>query len=79
MWFNYQLLIFLLKNLLNPVHDLIGNVIHVCASFWGANAVYEGHLLELSITQTGDDFPSFLFLFNYFGQVFGKTGFVFEI
>jgi hypothetical protein len=33
MWFNYQLLIFLLKDLLDPVHDLIGDVIHVCATF----------------------------------------------
>ena len=68
-----QLLVFLCYSLLDPLNNLINEIVDMGSSFAGANSVDKGHLPELAIREGGDHLPSLAinFIISYFDCVLG--------
>jgi hypothetical protein len=66
---NNQLFVLLLNGHLQLTHNLIGDEVDMGPSFGRTDAIHEGHLLELSIAETGHDLPPIIFLLNNFWKV----------
>lgn len=69
MRFYNQFLVFFLNGCLQLADNLVSNVVDVSTSLGCTNAVDEGDLLELAVTETGNDLPPFGLFLNDFGEV----------
>ena len=69
MGFDNQFLVFLLNGCLQLAHNLVCYVVHMSTSLGCADAVDEGDLLELAVTETGNNLPPVSFFLNDFGEV----------
>ena len=58
---DHQLLVLLLKHSLEFAYYLVDDVVDVRPTLGSANAVDEGHLLELPVAQACSNFPSRMF------------------